>query len=182
MSLDAHDEGFAPEPGSERFFVPMIAGSERSGRLAPGWRLLLLISAASCGCAAHPAPAADPSAAWQQSYDAGRAAYERADYPRAQKMFAAAVTAAERFGDDDLRLARSLNNLAAAYAAQGKYAEAEPLYQRALAILEKVLGPDHPDVAAVLSNYADLLRATKRGTEAASLEARAAAIREKAGR
>ena len=28
----------------------------------------------------------------------------------------------------------SLNNLAALYQAQGKYAEAEPLYQRALAI------------------------------------------------
>ena len=29
---------------------------------------------------------------------------------------------------------------------QGKYAEAEPLYQRALAIYEQALGPTHPDV------------------------------------
>ena len=29
---------------------------------------------------------------------------------------------------------------------QGRYAEAEPLYKRALAIGEKALGPDHPDV------------------------------------
>ena len=42
---------------------------------------------------------------------------------------------------------QSLNNLAALYQAQGRYAEAEPLYKRALAIDEKALGPDHPDVA-----------------------------------
>ena len=30
---------------------------------------------------------------------------------------------------------------------QGKYAEAEPLYRRALAIREKALGPEHLDVA-----------------------------------
>ena len=42
---------------------------------------------------------------------------------------------------------RSLNNLAVLYSDQGRYAEAEPLYKRALAIREKALGPDHPDVA-----------------------------------
>ena len=36
--------------------------------------------------------------------------------------------------------------------AQGNYAEAEPLYQRALAIREKALGPEHPDTAASLNN------------------------------
>ncbi len=34
------------------------------------------------------------------------------------------------------------------YRAQGHYAEAEPLYRRALAIWEKALGPEDPDVAA----------------------------------
>jgi tetratricopeptide (TPR) repeat protein len=41
---------------------------------------------------------------------------------------------------------------------QGHYAEAEPLYKRALVIKEKALGPDHPDVALTLfclaENYA----------------------------
>ena len=71
------------------------------------------------------------------------------------------------------RLGTSLNNLAGLYRAQGKHAEAEPLYQRALAINEKALGPDHPDTAATLGNYAILLRALSRGEEAARLEARA---------
>ena len=38
--------------------------------------------------------------------------------------------------------------------AQGDYAEARPLYERALAIPEKALGPDHPDVATSLNNLA----------------------------
>ena len=37
----------------------------------------------------------------------------------------------------------SLNNLAALYNNQGQYAEAKPLYERALAIREKALGPDY---------------------------------------
>ena len=34
--------------------------------------------------------------------------------------------------------------------------DAEPLYKRSLAILEKALGPDHPDAAAALNNLAEL--------------------------
>ena len=76
-------------------------------------------------------------------------------------------------------VAYSLNNLAILYQAQGKYAQAEPLYQRSLAIREKTLGPEHPAVAKALANYATLLRETNREDEAAKLEARARAIRAK---
>ncbi len=65
------------------------------------------------------------------------------------------------------------------YKTQGRYAEAEPLLKRALAIREKTLGPEHPRVATTLENYAALLRKTGRTTEAAKLEARAKAIRAK---
>ena len=40
--------------------------------------------------------------------------------------------------------------------AQGRYAEAEPLDERALAIGEKALGPEHPSVATSLNNRAGL--------------------------
>ncbi|CAN0313798.1 unnamed protein product, partial [Hapterophycus canaliculatus] len=42
---------------------------------------------------------------------------------------------------------------------QGKYTQAEPLYEKSQAIQEKVLGPEHPDVATMLNNRAELLRA-----------------------
>jgi CHAT domain-containing protein len=55
-------------------------------------------------------------------------------------------------------IAAPLNNLADLYSARGDYAKAEPLYQRALNIWEKVMGPEHPYVAEVLDNLADLYR------------------------
>ena len=39
---------------------------------------------------------------------------------------------------------------------RARYPEAEPLYKRALSILEKALGPDHPNVAGILNNLAAL--------------------------
>jgi hypothetical protein len=65
------------------------------------------------------------------------------------------------------------------YSNQDRYAEAEPLFKRALAILEKALGPEHPNVATVLENRASLLRNMGRPEEAPALEARAMAIRAK---
>ena len=71
------------------------------------------------------------------------------------------------------------NNLGLLYMAQGKYVEAEPLLKRSLAIREKALGPEHPDVAQALENYGDLLRKMDRDAEAEKMEARAQAIRAK---
>ncbi len=78
-------------------------------------------------------------------------------------------------------MATSLNNLAEIFLAQGKYAEAEPLCKRSLTIRETALGPEHPQVADSLGNYAWLLRETGRETEADKMEARAKAIRGCAG-
>ena len=48
-----------------------------------------------------------------------------------------------------------------AVSSQGRYADAEPLYKRSLAIREKALGPDHPDVATSLNNLAELYRSPR---------------------
>ncbi len=82
-------------------------------------------------------------------------------------------------GPEHPSVAASLNNMASLYNAQGKYAEAEPLYKRALPIDEKALGPDHPHVATALENYAALLHKTGRSAEATKMEARAKATRAK---
>ena len=54
-------------------------------------------------------------------------------------------------------LARRSNNLAMLYRGQGRYSDAEPLYKRSLAIFEKALGRDHPNVGTSLNNLAALL-------------------------
>jgi tetratricopeptide (TPR) repeat protein len=71
-------------------------------------------------------------------------------------------------------------NLAALYDNQGRYAEAEPLFKRALAVLEKALGPNHPEVAAVRHNLAALYKDQGRYADAEALNKRAMANREKA--
>ncbi len=116
---------------------------------------------------------------WETYMKAATEAYQQANYAEVEKQLSAALQEAEKFGPEDPRLATSLNNLAVLYNAQGKYVEAEPLHQRALAIVEKALGPEHPNVAESLENYAALLHKMGRNDEAARLEARAQAIREK---
>jgi CHAT domain-containing protein/Flp pilus assembly protein TadD len=62
---------------------------------------------------------------------------------------------------------------------QGKYGEATPLAEKALAIREKELGPDHPDVAESLNSLAELYLNQGNLVEAEPLLQRSLAIREK---
>lgn len=91
---------------------------------------------------------------WDTYTATGVKAYRQGNYPEAERQFKAAIKEAEGFGLLDLRLARSLSDLALLYSAQVKYAQTEALYKRALAIYDKVLGPVHSDVAASLNNLA----------------------------
>jgi tetratricopeptide (TPR) repeat protein len=59
-----------------------------------------------------------------------------------------------------------LTQTAVYYVSRAAYAEAEPLYRRALAIGEASFGPDHPSVARDLNNLARLLQDTGRLAEA----------------
>jgi len=49
------------------------------------------------------------------------------------------------------------------YHHQGKYEQAEPLYLRALCILEQSSAPEHPTTHTVRKNCASLLRTMGRG-------------------
>ncbi len=63
---------------------------------------------------------------------------------------------------------------------QGQHAAAEPLHRRSLAIYQKALGPDHPDVALSVNNLAGLLGDQGQYAAAEPLYRRSLAIREKA--
>ena len=116
---------------------------------------------------------------WKTSNAAGLKAYGQGRYGEAEKSFRIAIKEAEKFGPEGESLGASLNNLGLVYSAQGKYAEAEPLYKRALVIVDKVLGPEHPSVATGLNNLAALYDAQGRYTEAEPLYRRSLAIDEK---
>ena len=76
-------------------------------------------------------------------------------------------------------LRREYNNLAFLLQNQGKYAEAEPLFRRAIEISEKALGKEHPTVATDYNNLAVLLQDQGKYAEAEPLYRRAIEIDEK---
>ena len=76
-------------------------------------------------------------------------------------------------------VASTFNSLAELSSEQGRYAEAEPLYLRALHIREQLLGPDHPDLASPLNGLANLHYMQGKYAEAESLYLRALHIRER---
>jgi tetratricopeptide (TPR) repeat protein len=78
-----------------------------------------------------------------------------------------------------LKEAESLNSRAVELFNAGRYSEAEPLIKRSLAIRQKLLNPDHPDVAGSLNNLAALCRAEGRFADAEPLYKRSLTIREK---
>ena len=61
----------------------------------------------------------------------------------------------------------------------GEYAKAEPLYQEALRIRQKVLGPEHPDTATSLNNLAVLYQDMGEYAKAEPLYQEALRIRQK---
>jgi tetratricopeptide (TPR) repeat protein len=63
---------------------------------------------------------------------------------------------------------------------RGRYTDAEPIYQRALAIRERALGPEHPAVATSLNNLAELYHVQGQYAKAEPLYGRALVIWEKA--
>lgn len=62
----------------------------------------------------------------------------------------------EKVAGKHLDVATILNNLGFIHHKQGQYAQAEPLYKRALAICEKSLGIDHPTARITRDNLAGL--------------------------
>jgi Tfp pilus assembly protein PilF len=76
-------------------------------------------------------------------------------------------------GPNHPSVATTLNNLGQVFLLQHRYAEAEPLFRRALEIREARLGKEHPDVGTTLNDYASLLRCTNRKAEAKVMTVRA---------
>jgi tetratricopeptide (TPR) repeat protein len=106
---------------------------------------------------------------WQQHAEAAKKAHQQGDEAQAEKLLQLSHQEAEKFGPDDPRCAVSMHNLANFYASQGKFAQAEPLYQRAVAVLEKVRGAEHPQTALARVGLADLYQVEGRLPEAEPL-------------
>ncbi len=97
-----------------------------------------------------------------------------------QTHIATVVAAADADGIPE-PTSRLLNELALFKMERADWRQAEPLMRRALAITEKIYGPDHPNVATALNNLAQLLGDTNRFAEAEPMMRRVLAIDESHG-
>jgi tetratricopeptide (TPR) repeat protein len=113
---------------------------------------------------------------WERYNVGGQQAMTQGKMADAENSFKMALQEAEGFGVNDARLPQTLNNLANCYRQQGKFKDAEPLYQRALEIKTKQVGPLSGDLIPVMDNYAKMLRASGREQEADKLDQKARAI------
>jgi tetratricopeptide (TPR) repeat protein len=75
----------------------------------------------------------------------------------------------DAMGPDHPDVATACHILGAMYMERERYAEAEPLLQRALEIRTRRFGPSHSDVASTIDDLATLYRAQGRSIEADSL-------------
>ena len=76
---------------------------------------------------------------WQKYDEAGSRAREQKNYTEADKLYRAALKEAAKSEPDGMgeKTARTMNNLALNFAEQGRFAEGQPLLEKAVAILEK---------------------------------------------
>lgn len=143
-------------------------------------KAILLLMAGLIGLLGWPALGFADGQSWDAHMSAGNQLAAQGRYEEAEDRYVEAIEEAKTFGPKDTRLATSLNNLASLYQAQGKYTQAELLYQQSLGCLEGALGPEHPFLAAALTNLAWLYYATAQYDQAEPLYRRSLAIIEKA--
>ncbi len=117
--------------------------------------------------------AASNEKAAEAAYQLGELAYEHIDYKKAYAYYQEAA----KLEPDDPTYLNMVGTLAHEV---GRYAEARPFLEEALAIREDALGREHPHVAQSLNNLAEFYRAQGQYGKAEPLYQRALAIWEKA--
>ncbi len=102
---------------------------------------------------------------------AGRIAYLLGDYRKAETLFSKAIASPARASKLTNQSHNGIynNNLATVYQAQGKFTDAERLYNQAISIWERTLGPKHPYIGQCLNNLGGLLKSLGRYNEAIKL-------------
>lgn len=114
---------------------------------------------------------------WTDLSRTGYEALTQGNFDKAERLFRSAIDGCG-FEQEDLRLAYSFLVLGRCLSQKGDWAAAEPMYQRALEIYEKVHGPIHEDVAFSLSGQAKCRMQCGHYEQAATLYTRAAQIYE----
>jgi len=105
--------------------------------------------------------------------------HQQGEYDDALAELESAVASMREQGADELEQCRPLQHTGAVLRSAGRYREALELADRVLEIRERVLGPDHPDVARAHIGRAAALTELGRDEEAMDHQRRALAILER---
>jgi tetratricopeptide (TPR) repeat protein len=142
--------------------------------------ILWMVGLIVVGCVSmRPSQVSAQDTRWEYYMAEGAKAYQNGQETNAEMFYLAALEDIQNAGLEDPRLAVTLNALAILYHTQSQYAQAEPLYQRVLKLLEQTIGPDHPTLATTLNNLAVVYEAQDKYAEAAPLYQRALALIER---
>jgi tetratricopeptide (TPR) repeat protein len=109
--------------------------------------------------------------------------YEFSNWPECERLLPHWLVCAELVEKENIGTRETgimLTQAASYLYERARYAEAEPLFVRALVTNESLLGPAHPVIAASLNNLAEVYGAQGRYAEAESMHVRALAINERA--
>jgi tetratricopeptide (TPR) repeat protein len=103
-----------------------------------------------------PSPAFTGSpGSWQDIQNRGTTALDSNEYWKAEPLLKKAIAMARTYGPNDLRLAKSLNEMGRLYTVRGRFAEAEPYLVESLYVTENALGKEN---AAVIPAMGSLIR------------------------
>lgn len=106
----------------------------------------------------------------------GTVARERGDLELGESHYLRALELWREWGENKPHAIEPIRGLAVVRSRQGLFGEAEELFQRALAVQEK-RSPEHPEMADILTDWAEFLRLTGRGEEAKIVDQRVAKLR-----
>ena len=114
------------------------------------WFALLLAFSLTALCTAQET--------WNKVHEAGMKATRESRFADAEKSLSQSLTIARHAPELVIVLGRNLIDLAEVYRTEGKYGEAQPLYEEALKVDSKQFGADSVEVAEVLDRHAELYK------------------------
>lgn len=92
---------------------------------------------------------------WEDKNRAGEKAFREGRLADANRLFTQALTNAQQFGANDVRLAPIYNNLALVSFVQNDFITSEALFEKSIAVVEKQ-GQENPLLLPVLDNLTSL--------------------------
>jgi VWFA-related protein len=116
---------------------------------------------------------------WEEKDKAGEKLFQEGKLTDANQLFLEALQEAQKFGQNDLRLAPIYNNLALVAFVRNNFATSEGLYEKAITVVESRRGAEDPLLLPILENLTRLYVKEWAFTKAIRTSRRICSIREK---